>query len=336
MSVLVPLLAAVLSSASPEPANPHGAPVTEHASPSTQAAPVEQGASAEHGAVPAEHGGAAGEHGGAAETHGAPGEGHEGGAHGPAEILMHHVSDEPWAGIAVGALRLPFSKHVLFIMIAGAAVLVLLRLAIGSYRHGKLPTGPAALVETILVFIRDEIAEKNIGHDGRKFTPLLASFFFFILFAALIGLTPFSATPTGNVSVTVALALISFVAAQWAGISKYGVVHHYMGMIPPGLPKFLVPIMIPVEILGMFARPFALTVRLFANMLAGHMVITTLLLLIPIMARVHTMAGVAMTPVSLALGLFIMFLEVLVAFLQAFIFTLLSAIFIGMSAHPAH
>jgi F-type H+-transporting ATPase subunit a len=300
------LAVATLAVASPAPAAPHGAPVTEHASPATQ---TTQGA--------------------------AQAPGHEG-AHGPAQILMHHVSDEHWLDIHLGGLVIPITKHVVFMAGGCLVVLLLLRIAIASYRGGRVPRGPAALVETLLVFIRDEIAEKNIGHDGRKYVPLLASFFFFILFAALIGLMPLSATPTGNVSVTVALAAISFLATQWAGISKYGVVHHFVGMIPPGLPKFLVPIMIPVELLGMFARPFALTVRLFANMLAGHMVITTLLLLIPIMAGVHTLAGVAMTPVSLALGLFIMFLEVLVAFLQAFIFTLLSAIFIGMAAHPAH
>lgn len=321
MSLLGLLVAAAVASASPEPTAPHGAPVTEHASPSNQTEPVHAPEHAAQG-----HAAAAG------------GEAHAGGeeAHGPAAILMHHVSDVHVTDLHVGPVTIPITKHVIFIVVAGSVVLLLLRLAIRSYRGGRLPKGPSALVEVMLVFIRDEIAEKNIGHDGVKFTPLLASFFFFILFAALIGLMPLSATPTGNVSVTLALATVSFVAAQWAGISKYGVVHHFAGMIPPGLPKFLVPIMIPVELLGMFARPFALTVRLFANMLAGHMVITTLLLLIPIMAGVHTLAGVAMTPVSLALGLFIMFLEVLVAFLQAFIFTLLSAIFIGMAAHPAH
>jgi F-type H+-transporting ATPase subunit a len=107
-------------------------------------------------------------------------------------------------------------------------------------------------------------------------------------------------------------------------------------MVPPGMPAWLLPIMIPVELLGMFSRPFALMIRLFANMLAGHMVITTLLLLLPLMAAVATAFGVIMIPISLALALFIMVLEVLVAFIQAYIFTLLTSIFIGMSAHPAH
>jgi F-type H+-transporting ATPase subunit a len=166
--------------------------------------------------------------------------------------------------------------------------------------------------------------------------PLLLSFFFFILVAALLGLTPFSATSTGNLAVTMGLAFISFLAQQWAGISRYGVVHHFGNLVPPGLPWPLLPIMIPVEILGMFTKPFALMIRLFANMLAGHMVITTLLLLIPLMARMSPAFGLAMTPVSLGLSLFIMLLEVLVALIQAYIFTLLTAIFMGMYAHPAH
>ena len=94
--------------------------------------------------------------------------------------------------------------------------------------------------------------------------------------------------------------------------------------------------MIPVELIGMFTKPFALMIRLFANMLAGHMVVTTLLLLIPLMAAISTTFGILMIPISLGLGLFIMMLEVLVAFIQAYIFTLLTAIFIGMYAHPAH
>ena len=153
---------------------------------------------------------------------------------------------------------------------------------------------------------------------------------------ALLGLMPFAATSTGNLAVTLGLALVSFAAQQYAGISRFGVVGHFRNIIPPGLPAWLLPIMIPVEILSMFTKPFALMVRLFANMLAGHMVITTLLLLIPLMATVATFFGVFMIPISLALALFIMLLEILVAFIQAYIFTLLTAIFIGMYAHPAH
>jgi len=268
---------------------------------------------------------------GDAATHGAAATEHaaEGAGHGDtASTLMHHVLDQPFWGLP--------SKHLVFFGLAALLVIVIARLAIRSYRAGQ-PSGLGTAVETVVVFIRDEIAEKNIGHgDGRRFTPLLCSFFFFILVAALLGLLPFSATSTGNLAVTMALATVSFIAQQYAGISKYGVVHHFAGIVPPGLPAWLLPIMIPVEILSMFTKPFALMIRLFANMLAGHMVITTLLLLIPLMAQVSAFFGVAMIPVSLGLSLFIMALEVLVAFIQAFIFTLLTAIFIGMYAHPAH
>jgi F-type H+-transporting ATPase subunit a len=227
------------------------------------------------------------------------------------------------------------TKHLYFFAAAAALVILIIRFALSRYRDG-VPSGLGAAVETLVVFVRDEVAEKNIGHEGRKFTPLLLSFFFFILVAALLGLMPFSATSTGNLSVTLGLAIVSFLAQQWGGISKNGFVHHFTGMVPPGLPAFLLPIMIPVEILAMFTKPFALMVRLFANMLAGHMVVTTLLLLIPLMASISVVFGVLMVPISLSLALFIMFLELLVAFIQAYIFTLLTAIFIGMYAHPAH
>ncbi len=271
----------------------------------------------------------------------------EGGG-GAAEILMHHVVDIRYGHLMIGGLDVGPTKHLVFIGIVMTILLLVVRRAVSGYRNG-VPTGLAAVVETLVLYVRDEIAEKNIGHeDGRKFTPLLLSFFFFILGAALIGLVPVY-TPddkghwslaavgsTANLSVTLGLAFIAFLAMQWAGISKYGVVHHFVGMVPPGLPLWLLPIMIPVEIVGMLARPFSLMIRLFANMLAGHMVITTLLLLIPLMAGIKLVFGVGMIPISLALGLFIMILEVLVAFIQAYIFTLLTSIFIGMYAHPAH
>jgi F-type H+-transporting ATPase subunit a len=253
----------------------------------------------------------------------------------PGEILMHHVVDEPYGPFVLGPFNFSPTKHLLFFSIAAVIALLVIRLIIRDYRD-RMPGRFAAAMETLVVFVRDEIAIRNIGHDGPKYTPLLLSFFFFILVAALIGLFPGSATATGNLSVTLGLAVVAFGAMQWAGISKYGVVKHFTGMIPPGLPKFLLPIMIPVELLGMFSRPFALTVRLFANMVAGHMVITALLLLIPLMSDISALLGFAIIPVSLSLGLFIMFLELLVALIQAYIFTLLTSIFIGMSAHPAH
>ncbi|MFN8092637.1 MAG: F0F1 ATP synthase subunit A [Vicinamibacteria bacterium] len=319
------LLALLLQAA---PAHPAPAPT-----PAAEAPAVATPAPGEtaHEAAPAEAG---------APAHG-PEAGHEAaGAHeaaadheGPSTVIMHHVVDRP---LTIGPVTLP-SKHLVFFLAAMALVILIAQAAVRSYRGGRIPKGVGAAVESIVVFVRDEIAEANIGHgDGRKFTPLLCSFFFFILVAALLGLMPFSATSTGNLAVTMGLAIVSFAAQQYAGISKYGLFGHFHNIVPPGLPAWLLPIMIPVEIISMFTKPFALMIRLFANMLAGHMVITTLIVLIPVMAKMTPLAGVAMTPVSVGLSLFIMLLEVLVAFIQAYIFTLLTAIFIGMYAHPAH
>ena len=274
----------------------------------------------------------------AAVEHGAEAT-HAGASHDPGEVLMHHVLDGPLFGFS--------SKHLVFLFVVSAIVLVITRLAVASYKKGR-PSGIGSAVETFVLFIRDEIAEPNIGHDGGKFVPLLCSFFFFILASALLGLVPIpnrdssgewsigGITSTGNLAVTAGLAFVSFLAQQYAGISKYGIVHHLKNLVPPGIPAFLLPIIIVVEVFSVFTKPFALLVRLFANMLAGHLVITALLLLIPILAKVSTAFGVAVIPLSIGLALFISVLELLVAFIQAYIFTLLSAIFIGMYAHPAH
>ena len=277
----------------------------------------------------------------AAETvHGAAeAGGHVSDEHGSGDILMHHVLDGPLFGLP--------SKHLVFLVFTAAVVLLVGWLARRSYGAGRAPRGIGTLVERFVVFIRDDIAEANIGHDGHKYVPLLCSFFFFILAAALMGLVPFpnheagkwslaGITATGNIAVTIGLATVSFFAQQYAGISKYGVVHHFKNLVPPGLPMWLLPIMIPVEIMSMLTKPFALLIRLFANMVAGHLVITALLLLIPQLAAVSIGFGLFIAPVSVGLSLFIMVLELLVALIQAYIFTLLTAIFIGMYAHPAH
>jgi F-type H+-transporting ATPase subunit a len=247
----------------------------------------------------------------------------------PAAVIMHHVTDAPFLGLP--------SKHLVFFFLAALLVIAGAQLAVRSYGAGGVPHGVGAAVEGLVVFVRDQLAEPNIGRaDAGRFTPLLCSFFSFILVAALLGLMPFAATSTGNLAVTMGLALVSFAAQQYGGISKHGLVGHFRNLVPPGLPTWLLPVMIPVEILGMFTKPFALMIRLFANMLAGHMVITTLLLLIALMGQINWLGGVAMAPVSILLALFVMFLEILVAFIQAYIFTLLSATFIGMYVHPAH
>lgn len=244
-----------------------------------------------------------------------------------AEALLHEVSDRPLLGLP--------SRHLVFFVAAAAVVLVLVRIALRGYRGG-VPHGLAVAIDALVLFVRDEIAAKAIGEDGRRFTPLLCSFFSFILVAALVGLLPFAAVSTSNISVTLGLALVSFGAQQGAGVAKHGLWGHLRRLVPEGLPLWLLPVMVPVEILGTLSKPFALMVRLFANMLAGHLAVTTLLMLIPLLARASTVVGVAVIPLSLGLSLFIMCLEVLVAFVQAYIFTLLTAIFIGLCVRPGH
>ncbi len=302
----------------------------------TPPAPAASVAAEAQAAAPAQ----AAEHAGApAGTETEPGP-HAAAHEAPDQVLAHHVLDQPVFGF--------WSKHLLYFMVAAALVILMARAAVRSYRGGTVPHGVGTAVEGLVHFIRDDIAEANIGHDdGRRFTPLLCSFFFFILTAALLGLVPLpgysggrwglaSTTSTANITVTMALALISFVAQQYAGIRRYGVIRHFRNLVPPGLPLLLLPIMIPVEIVSMFTKPFALMIRLFANMLAGHMVVTTLILLIPVLTKISLTAGLAITPLSIGLSLFVLLLEVLVAFIQAYIFTMLSAVFIGMYAHPSH
>jgi F-type H+-transporting ATPase subunit a len=308
---------------------PLGAKAQEHPAPGHEpvAAPAHEGAVSMpgHQAGAAGHEGAAGEHESVAEEE-----------EDVSAVLMHHVVDERYGHLYIGSLDVGPTKHLYFFFGAALLVILVIQFVVHFRYKNGVPTGLGSLVEALVLFVRDDIAEKNIGHDGRRFTPLLLSFFFFILIAAFLGLMPFSATSTGNINVTLGLAVVSFIAQQWGGISKFGLIHHFKGLVPPGLPGFLLPIMIPIEILSMFTKPFALMIRLFANMLAGHIVITTLLLLIPLMSAISIYLGIFMIPVSLGLSVFIMFLELLVAFIQAYIFTLLTAIFIGMYAHPAH
>jgi F-type H+-transporting ATPase subunit a len=183
-----------------------------------------------------------------------------------------------------------------------------------------------------MLFIRDEIARKAMGPGGDRFVGYLMTTFFFILTCNLLGLVPGMSTATGNISVTAALALIAFAVIQGAGIKEFGLVGHYKNLVPSGIPMWLLPIMIPIEFLGMLIKPFALAIRLFANMMAGHVVILALISLIFILKDVWYVAA----PFAVAFTLFMNLLELLVAALQAYIFTMLTAQFIGMSVHPAH
>jgi len=218
---------------------------------------------------------------------------------------------------------------LIMMWIAAAVLIVLFRWAFRE-QHA-VPTGIANLLETIIVFLRDEVILPSMGEEaGKRYLPFLLTIFFFILFCNLLGLIPYGASATGNVTVTAALALMAFTMIQLGGIRDHGLKHHFQNLVPHGIPVWLLPVMIPVEILGQFTKPFALCIRLFANMTAGHIVILSFLGLVAIFQSVFVAF------VSVPFALFISLLELFIAFLQAYIFTMLTSLFMGMAIHPEH
>ena len=258
----------------------------------------------------------------------------------PQALLAAHIMDQrtlevPFLGevhlptLHFGSFALPITRHVVMMWVASVIILAVVLHA--ARRRKMVPGRTQSLVEILVVFVRDELARKSIGHHADRYVPFLLTIFFFIMTCNYLGLLPYAATATSNISVTAGLALLAFVMTQAAGIREYGIAGHAKNLIPPGLPAWLLPIMIPVELLGIFTKPFALCVRLFANMTAGHVIILSLFSIIFLLKSV--LFGVF---VSVPFAIFINGIELLVAFLQAYIFTMLTALFIGMSAHPAH
>ena len=235
------------------------------------------------------------------------------------------------------------TKHVVFMIFA--AILVFLTLWIAGrsvakrHREGKAPRGFGAAVEAIVLFVRDDVAIANIGHNGAKFVPLIETLFFFILYCNLLGLLPWGAAATGNIAVTAGLALTAFLTIEVSGMLALGA-KGYMKtivMVPPGMKGagavIMALIMTPVELIGKIVKPFALTLRLFANMTAGHFVILVLIGLIFVFGTAPPLIRGIVTVSSVSLTLFMMVLELLVAFLQAYIFALLTSVFIGLMRH---
>jgi len=244
------------------------------------------------------------------------------------EIPMTHVAI-PLPHLHVGAFDLSITRNVVMMWIA-SGILVTVALVAARRAADPVPSGFRNLLEAFIKYFRDEIARKLIGHDADRYLPYLITCFFFIWTCNLLGLIPGFATPTGDISVTACLAVLAFLMIQAAGIKQYGAVTHFRNIVPGGLPLWLYPIMIPIEILSVLTKPFALCVRLFANMTAGHVVIIGMISLIFILQSAWAAA------VAVPFTLFIFVLELLVCFLQAYIFTTLVATFIGMSVHPAH
>jgi F-type H+-transporting ATPase subunit a len=222
------------------------------------------------------------------------------------------------------------TKSVLMMWIA-AFLLLVFAFAFGRRTPGKLvPQGIGQnIIEVLFLYVREELAEKNIGKaDAPRYTPYLASLFFFILFMNWLGLIPGLATATGNLAVTAALALCTFVLTEIASFRAAGVKGYFAHMVQ-GVPVALWPIMIPVELLGHFTKPIALTIRLFANMLAGHIV---LFFMLGLMFMLSMYVGFAAVPMAIAVYM----LEIFVGILQAYIFAMLSSLYIGMGIAMGH
>ncbi|MDZ7289703.1 MAG: F0F1 ATP synthase subunit A [candidate division KSB1 bacterium] len=235
-------------------------------------------------------------------------------------------------------IDLSITKHVVMMMLAAVLLVAVLGLMARHRRPGEIPTGFAAAIEAVVEFIRNQIAIPNMGETlGIKFTPYLCTVFFFILACNLLGLIPYASTATGNVSVTAALASLTFILIQAVGIKTNGLVG-YLRHFTGGVHPLMWIIMVPVEFLGLFTKPFALCIRLYANMTAGHVVLLSLIGLIFIFGKggANPIAGYGIAPVSIAFAVFVNLLEILVAVLQAYIFTLLSSLFIGFAAQSHH
>jgi F-type H+-transporting ATPase subunit a len=280
---------------------------------------------------------------------------------GPADIILPHITDSKvvelpcWKGanewacewtlptwnVNIGGRTIDFgpTKHVLFLFLSavlvGLVVILAARAHVRSTERIGRPRGFAAGLEAVILYLRNEIFLPVLGgRGGERYIPYVLSLFFFILFCNLFGLVPYGSTATGNISVTATLAIMTFIVVEIAGMRALG--RGYLGTIfywPHDMPIYLrIPlslIMTPVEIVGKFTKPFALTIRLFANMIAGHVIILALIGLI-------FMFGWAVAPAAILMALFIMFLEILVAFIQAFIFALLASVFIGQIRATHH
>jgi F-type H+-transporting ATPase subunit a len=271
-------------------------------------------------------------------------------------MLMHHLTDSneleffnfvlhlpQWAPVHLGPLTIDFSptKHVVFLLLAAAFALVTFIVAARSVTNtdpAKAPSGFANAMEALILYFRDEVARPNIGHGAEKFTPLILTLFVFILFMNLLGLIPFGATPTGDLSVTAALAIVTLVVVEIGGMRTLGFKGYAKTIffIPPGLTTFwkvvMLMVMTPVELMGKLAKPFALAIRLFANMTAGHTLVLSLLGIIFMFAGM-TLGRWPIAGLSVGMSVAVMCLEVFVAFLQAYIFAMLTAVFVGLIRH---
>ena len=324
------LLAATMILAAPLAAQDHSAPVD-----STTQDTAAVVAAVQHAAPEAEH------------------------AAGPVDIITPHITNSDhmevpwpvfpffkeihlpkWEPIHLGPLTLDMSpsKHVVMLLIGSTVLFLVMLLVAGAHkrasRAGVAPKGAANAIEAMILYVRNEVILPNVGHHGEGFVPYLLTAFFFILTLNLLGLVPYGSTATGNISVTLTLAILTFITVEIAGIRAQGLgylntIFYWNNDLPMVLRPVLFAIMSPVEMIGKITKPVALAIRLFANMTAGHIVVLAFIGLIFTFGSLISIAPFVM-------AVLVMVLELLVAFLQAFIFTLLSSVFIGQIREAHH
>ncbi len=232
---------------------------------------------------------------------------------------------------------LSITKNVATLFIVAGLLLVIFLSVAAAYKKNpnKAPSGLQSFMEPFIIFIRDDIAKQSIGPKYEKFMPYLLTVFFFIWFSNMLGLVPFppgGANLTGNIAVTMVLACLTFIIILLNGNKHYW--GHILAM--PGVPKPVLLILTPIEIMGVFLRPFVLMIRLFANITAGHIIALAFLSLIFIFGEMNSYAGLGVSVLSVAFDVFMGLMEVLVALIQAYVFTLLSAIYFGAAVEEAH
>jgi F-type H+-transporting ATPase subunit a len=240
--------------------------------------------------------------------------------------------------LTAGTTDISITKNVMTMFIVIILMMVIFTNVANAYtrkRKGLAPTGLQNAIEPIILFMRDEVIKPSIGHKYEKYLPYLLTVFFFIWIANLLGLIPVfpgGANLTGNISISMTLALFTFVIVTFSANKNYW--EHVFVM--PGVPKPILLLLTPIEIIGVFLRPFVLMIRLFANITAGHIIALSFFCLIFIFGQNGAGVGLAVSPLSLVFTIFMTTLELLVAFLQAYVFTMLSAVYIGAAVEDHH
>jgi F-type H+-transporting ATPase subunit a len=262
-----------------------------------------------------------------------------------AETAFDHVLDTPhWHIFEKVGFHLPLglTKYMILTLVAALLIMAIYIPLAKNVQSGAPPRGRWwNAFECLLEFIRDQVAKPYMGHDADRYVPFLWTLFLFILFCNLLGMFPFMGSPTASFSVTLALAIIAFCFIHGSAIAKLGVVHYFKSYIPNvevpfGMGYAIIPMIVAIEIMGNFIKAFVLAVRLFANMFAGHMVLAFILLFIVMVRDAGPVLFWGVTGASVLGVTALSLLELFVAFLQAYIFTFLTALFLGSALHPEH